>query len=396
MANVSFLLNHFPSGGVERVVMNIVPALTYEKGHRFFIFVCKLNKEKLDGVDLPITYIQLPYRTTDKRNKDIIAEAVRKYNIDLFISPIISPKYLFELRKENVCKVCYILHGVPFYELKEIENGFHIKGRISDGIGGFLKKHLLTIPKFKLGYYHRKVKRRYKQRYEQLDAFGVLNDNYKGMIAHNVGVSENDSKFFTLQNPILPISDVLPEAERKKRIIFVGRLSYTDKRVDRLLKIWEKVYGAFHEWEMMIIGDGPEENNLKSYVHKNNLPRVQFVNFTSTPEQYYRESEILCLTSDFEGCPMVLLEAQQHGCATIAFDCSFGVRDILSPNWENGVYVPNGDTDAYAKALSKLMKDEELRRKIQKNGIENVRRFSLEKSVEQYDAMIRNLCPDYR
>ena len=126
MANISFLLNHFPAGGVERVTMNLIPPLTYEKGHKIFIFVCKLDEDKLAGCDMPVTFIKLPYRTTDKRNKDIIAKAVRKYNIDLFISPIISPKYLFELRKENICKVCYFLHGVPFYELKEIENGFHI------------------------------------------------------------------------------------------------------------------------------------------------------------------------------------------------------------------------------------------------------------------------------
>ena len=159
MANISFLLNHFPAGGVERVTMNLIPPLTYEKGHKIFIFVCKLDEDKLAGCDMPVTFIKLPYRTTDKRNKDIIAKAVRKYNIDLFISPIISPKYLFELRKENICKVCYILHGVPFYELKEIENGFHIKGRLSDGIGGFLKKHLLTKSKYKLGYYHKREKR---------------------------------------------------------------------------------------------------------------------------------------------------------------------------------------------------------------------------------------------
>lgn len=392
MANISFLLNHFPAGGVERVTMNLIPPLTYEKGHKIFIFVCKLDEDKLAGCDMPVTFIKLPYRTTDKRNKDIIAKAVRKYNIDLFISPIISPKYLFELRKENICKVCYILHGVPFYELKEIENGFHIKGRLSDGIGGFLKKHLLTKSKYKLGYYHRKIRLRYKKRYETFDAFGVLNDHYKELISKEVCTSVNDPKLFTLQNPLATIAEDTPLVERKKRIIFVGRLSYTDKRVDRLLKIWEKVCVTFPEWDLMIIGDGPEEVNLKRYVQKNSLPRVQFVNFTSTPEQYYRESEILCLTSDFEGSPMVLLEAQQHGCATIAFDCSYGVRDILSPNWENGVYVPNDDINAYANALSKLMADDELRRNIQKNGVENIKRFSIEHSVELYDAMIRKIC----
>ena len=39
MANVSFLLNQFPAGGVERVTMNLIAPLTYEKGHNIFIFV---------------------------------------------------------------------------------------------------------------------------------------------------------------------------------------------------------------------------------------------------------------------------------------------------------------------------------------------------------------------
>ena len=392
MANISFLLNHFPAGGVERVTINIVPKLVYEKGHKVFIFVYKLYEDKLVDYDLPVTFIQLPYRTTDKRNKVIIEESIRKYNIDLFISPIISPKYLFKLKEEGVCKVCYVLHGVPFYELKEIENGFHVKGKIRDGLGGFLKKHLLTVPKYRMGYYHRKVRSIYRKRYETFDAFGVLNDKYMRMIANEVDGDADKSKLITLQNPLPSIDYEISHSDRNKTVLFVGRLTYTDKRVDRLLKVWEQIHDLFPEWDLKIVGEGPERENLKKYVSDNNLCRVQFLDFTSSPQSYYMESEILCLTSDFEGCPMVLLEAQQHGCATIAFDCSYGVRDILSPNWENGVYVSNGDIKAYSDALSRLMSDDELRLKIKKNGIENVKRFSIEKSVEQYDALIRKLC----
>lgn len=392
MANVSFLLNQFPAGGVERVTMNLIAPLTYEKGHNIFIFVHILDKDKLADCDLPVTYIELPYRSNDKRNKNIIAEAIRKYNIDLFIAPIISPKYVFELREEKLCKICYVLHGMPFYELKEMENSFksiHPEERIDK----VLKKYLLTLPKFKLGYYHRKAELIYRERHERLDGFAVLNDQYKEMIAKAVGTTADDPKLFTLQNPLPPAAEIA-ETERKKQIIFVGRLSFTDKRVDRLLSVWRKLYDKYSDWELLIIGDGPESNNLQRYVRRNNLQRVKFINFTTQPEQYYKESEILCLTSDFEGCPMVLLEAQQYGCATIAFDCSYGVRDILSPNWINGVHVPNGDIDAYAKALSRLMEDKALRQEIQRNGRENIKRFSIERSAEQYDAMIQKLCSD--
>jgi glycosyltransferase involved in cell wall biosynthesis len=93
---------------------------------------------------------------------------------------------------------------------------------------------------------------------------------------------------------------------------------------------------------------------------------------------------------------MALLEAQQFGCATIAFDCCYGVRDIISRNWENGVRVPNGEIESYAKALARLMSEDELRCKIQRNGMENIKRFSIEKSVERYEMLIKNLADFYK
>ena len=88
---------------------------------------------------------------------------------------------------------------------------------------------------------------------------------------------------------------------------------------------------------------------------------------------------------------MVLLEAQLCGCATMAFDCCSGVREILSPNWESGVYVPNNDIEAYAKALSRLMSNDELRASIQRNGAQSAKRFSPEQSAAQYNALIEQL-----
>jgi glycosyltransferase involved in cell wall biosynthesis len=76
----------------------------------------------------------------------------------------------------------------------------------------------------------------------------------------------------------------------------------------------------------------------------------------------------------------------------MAFDCSPGIRNILSPVWENGAYVANGDIEAYAEALSRLMSDDELRQKIQRNGLDNIKRFSAEESAKQYDSLINKLC----
>lgn len=391
MANIAFLLNQFPAGGVERVTMNLIPSLTRDKGHNVFIFVNRLDNEHLANLNLQVTYIPIPHEAWDKKNEAAVVEGIKKHGIELLFVPVICPKYIFHIKELELCKICFVAHSAPFYELKEIRNTITRKWLLNKGLKAFKKPFIKTL-KLKLGYYDRRLKSRYRRRYDKLDAFGVLFERYGEVIAKKIGVNYPDSKIFTLQNPFSQTSNVEFSAQRKKRIIFVGRLTYSDKRIDRLLKVWEIVCDRFSEWELTIIGDGPEEHSLQQYVIKHNLPRVEFVPFTATPELYYKESEILCLTSDFEGCPMVLLEAQQYGCATIAFDCSYGVRDILSPNWENGVYVPNGDVEAYTNALSRLIEDEELRHKIQKNGIENVKRFSIERSVEYYDTLINKLC----
>ena len=211
------------------------------------------------------------------------------------------------------------------------------------------------------------------------------------MVAAKVGVPYEESKCVVLQNPIQLSGKVDLSLPREKRILYVGRLSYWDKRIDRLLAAWELIYKDFPEWRLSIVGEGAERKTLEEIVRKNNLQRVEFLGFVPSPEQLYATSEILCLTSTIEGCPMVLLEAQMCGCATMAFDCSAGVRELLSPNWESGVYVPNGDIEAYADSLAKLMREEKLRREIQKNGVESAKRFSPEKSAGQYHALIERL-----
>lgn len=392
MANISFLLNQFPSGGVERVTINIIPHLT-ARGHRVFIFAHELNRQHLTHFNLSVEYILIPYEHWRNENGDFIEKAVKEYCIDLFFAPVVSPDYIFRLKEKKMCKVCYVSHGAPFYEVKELAYEIHQRWQLPKRSLRRLMWLVFDTLRLKVGLCNKDVAARYKKRYDELDAYGVLFEEYAEIIARKIGVGDAGAKFFALPNSLPQNSDVELVSQRKKQIIFVGRLTYLDKRVDRLLQVWKKIYNKFPEWKLCIIGSGPEEKNLKQYVVENGLSRVEFINFTPTPELYYKESEILCLTSDFEGFGMVLLEAQQYGCATIAFDCSYGVRDILSPNWKNGVFVPNGNINAYVKALSKLMTDEELRRKIQKNGVENVKRFSIENSVECYEALIQKLCP---
>lgn len=388
MANISFLVEWFPGGGVERVLMNLAQPLT-ERGHKIFIFVHHLHKEQLSE-EYPIEYVVLPYSARSSKNYEFVAEAVKQHNIDIFFAPGRFPKYLPKLNRSGLCKLVYVLHGCPFYEKMEKWGGI-IRPKKKTFVAQ-LNRWLVNYPKYRFGYYSFKMKKRYHSIYNAVDAYGVLFEEYGRMVAKELDVPYEESKCVVLQNPIkLSGEAVACDAPREKRVLFVGRLSYWDKRIDRLLAAWKLIYADFPEWRLSIVGEGAERNSLEEFVRLNNLQNVEFLGFDPDPKALYASSEILCLTSSVEGCPMVLLEAQMCGCATMAFDCSSGVREILSPNWQNGVYVANGDIHAYAEALSRLMSDDELRISIQRNGVTSAERFAPEVSAEHYHALIERL-----
>lgn len=387
MANISFLVEYFPGGGVERVIMNLAQPLA-EKGHKIFLFAYHLTREKLPD-NLSLEYIELPYSAHSSKNYKFVTDAIKAHHIDIFFAPGRFPKYLPKLNESGICKFVYVLHGCPFYETMEKWEAISHPKRKS--FSGWLRRWFVDYPKFKFGYYDRKMAKRYETIYHAVDAYGVLFEEYGRMVTNKLGVPYEGSKCVVLQNPTKISPNIAVERTRQKRILFVGRLSYWDKRIDKLLVIWGLIHKNFPEWTLSIVGEGDEMGELKRIVENNNLPRVEFVGFVSDPTSYYLSSEILCLTSTIEGCPMVLLEAQLCGCATIAFDCCSGVNEILSPNWESGVCVPNNDIEAYAEYLSRLMSDDELRASIQQSGAKAAQRFSPEYSAAQYHALIEQL-----
>lgn len=81
------------------------------------------------------------------------------------------------------------------------------------------------------------------------------------------------------------------------------------------------------------------------------LERTSFEGHQKDMERYYRRASVVCLTSETEGWPLALTEAQSHGCIGVAFGATAGIREILSPSGDCGFVVPPFDEKAYADTL---------------------------------------------
>jgi len=114
--------------------------------------------------------------------------------------------------------------------------------------------------------------------------------------------------------------------EKKHDIIFVGRLVRL-KRVDWLLKAVAEVNP---ELRVLIVGDGPEMNNLKKLSQDLGLKNIVFAGQVRNKElpRYYNSANLFILPSSSEGYPVSILEAKACGLKVIASRIS-GIPTML-------------------------------------------------------------------
>lgn len=160
-----------------------------------------------------------------------------------------------------------------------------------------------------------------------------------------------------------------------KRVIAVGRLDY-QKSFDRLIQVWEKVRRQMPDWRLDIFGQGEWQDMLQGMIDERGMNDVVRLNApTKNIGKEYSESSMLVMSSHYEGFPMVMIEAMACGLPAVCFDFKCGPRDIILEG-ENGLIVPDGDIEALAEAMVRLMKDDELRKRMGENARKVVEKYS--------------------
>jgi glycosyltransferase involved in cell wall biosynthesis len=196
----------------------------------------------------------------------------------------------------------------------------------------------------------------------------------------NIKVISNPLSFYPEQSSVL----------NNKKAILVGKLSY-QKGQDLLIKAWAIVAQKHPDWSLEIYGTKDKENYHQTLINKKNLEGNIFL-YDPVPdiEQKYLDSSIYVMSSRFEGFGMVLIEAMSCGLPCVSFDCPYGPSDIVK-NGEDGFLVPLGDIDTLANKILFLIENKEERIRMGRNAKENVKRFSPENIIPQWDTLFKNL-----
>ncbi len=270
------------------------------------------------------------------------------------------------------------LHSCPFWEVEKFGHSSLLSLFKTEKTAFKKFKLIFRYPLYKINPYMAfpNVFKNYRLAIDESDYYVVLNQSYKRILEDKLFKGKSIEKIKVIPNPSVS-GEHISVSEKEKIILYTGRLVKVPKRVDRLLSIWKRIEDKLNDWHLIILGDGEEKPHLEKISNDMNLKRVTFEGFKPA-EDYYRKASILCLTSDYEGAPLVITESQSYGVVPVTFDSSAGIREMIQDG-ADGIIVKQGDVDLFSKELLKLASDNALRESMSKKCFDK----SLENDLEK-------------
>ena len=178
---------------------------------------------------------------------------------------------------------------------------------------------------------------------------------------------------------------------KSKRVVVCARMSEYHKRITLILKAWKLVKRCpvASEWRLDVVGDGPDLPRYKRMVMKCGIADVEFTG-QQPPAPFYEKGAILLLTSSAEGWGLAITEGLQNGVVPVVMDSSPVYSDIIQDGY-NGFLTPNNDVKSFARAVIRLISDDEQRRVMQLNALESAKRFTSEKTMGKWVELLSGL-----
>lgn len=356
-------------GGMERVLLNKVTYLSQLLGWEVAVVTTDQHQrppfypfpEKVRMTDLDINYSEdnekgawkkiTGYLRKRKEHKRKLTALLLKEKPDIVVSLYPSESSFIPDIKDGSRKVLE-LHYCKFFRLQYGRKGL-------------------------LGWIDKLRTRQDEQIVRRFDKFVVLTNEDRGYWGDLPNIE-------VIPNAAMHVSDAYSDV-MNKRVIAVGRLDY-QKGFDRLIQAWELVQhtGKFTDWKLDIYGQGEWQEMLQQMIDKAELQNTVCLNRpTKQIGEEYVKSDMLVMSSNYEGFPMVMIEAMACGLPVVSFDYKCGPKDIIQTGI-NGLLVPNGDIQALADAMMKVMEDEAYRKMLSQNARKVVDTYSEQAVMSQW------------
>lgn len=177
------------------------------------------------------------------------------------------------------------------------------------------------------------------------------------------------------------------------KFVFVGR--YADQKNPLfLIEVAKKLKEKGLEFRFDFYGSGKLKKNLEEKIKNYDLSNLVFINNEEKDvAKIFNEKDLLLMSSNFEGMPLVINEANSQSVPVITTNFGDSTYDAVPKNC--GIIVENRDPEAYANKLIELVNNRELLKEYKANAYNNSLKFSkdtiLKKRLEFLEFFQKNI-----
>lgn len=355
------IINSLSSGGAEKLIEEILPLIN-----------------KLEGVEAEVLLL------TDENN--VFDKNLKEKNINIQVlskGKIRSPYNIIDIRRKIIEKKYDVVHTHLFPANYWTSIAFKL-------IFGKKPKLLTT----EHSTYNR---RREKSYFRYIDKF--IYSNFDKIISISKQTQDslslwidpnqrNLEKFIVIENGIdlSKFIEVKPYPKARinkdfnedlKLLCMVGRFSKSKDQAT-VIKSLENLSEDVH---LLLIGEG--ELKMENEILAKEIgveSRVHFLGFRNDVNRILRTSDIIILSSYWEGFGLAAVEGMAAGKPVIASDVP-GLREVVKGA---GVLFPRGDSKELARTIDKLTKDKKEYEYISEACLRRAGHFDIKNMVERY------------
>ena len=173
-------------------------------------------------------------------------------------------------------------------------------------------------------------------------------------------------------------------------LVYAGRIVQAQKRVRDLAPFLAALDAAHLDWELDVYGGGAELETLRADLQPWSASGRARVHGSVPQEEVgsaLAQAHVLLLFSDFEGLPLVLLEAMARSVVPVVTRVPSGVSEILAHN-RDALLFAIGDTADAARQVLRLSREPGLFNHLADGARRTAAGFDLEPCLDAYAAKL--------
>ncbi len=364
---ILFVIPKLGAGGAEKTTVLLLKHINRRKFNCGLLLYQRKGEFLTELQDIPIESIEAPDSGLLYKASKILKlnRAIKKWGADLVVS------HLWGCNLDVILATRYLDHVSSPIIVRPMEN---------------IRYKLQENTAFQRFFTNLAIKKTYRK------ADGIISESegVKNELIKYYGVKENQIE--TIYPPIDIEYISLAKKEKVDHpwfsdnvpiIITLARLVQNKGHV-YLIKAFANLRKKYN-CRLVIIGQGGEREKLERLTRELKVNKdVAFLGFQPNPFKYIARAQVFVLSSLYEGFARVLVEAMACNVPVVSTRCPYGPDEIIK-NEITGMLVPVGNVDALSNAISKLLVDDALRKKIVKNAKKRCAQFDVKIKIKEHE-----------